>query len=154
MPTMNATITRIDPPVGKGPYTLHHAGGVIKCWDESAVQFEINRSYEFPYYEKDYPKGSGNMECYVSGKGIIKAIPDGSASQAPVAAPQAPIPTNGGGTPQTTPMGVVGASQGTRELSIVAQAIIKSVIAVGGTEADVQRWKDCHDAIVRGERVG
>jgi len=45
-------------------------------------------------------------------------------------------------------------SGGDRERSIQAQAIIKSVIAMDGTEADVQRWLDCHDKIVKGERVG
>jgi hypothetical protein len=51
-------------------------------------------------------------------------------------------------------MGVANAPQGNRERSIQAQAIIKSVIAVGGSEIDVQKWMDCHDKIVAGERVG
>jgi hypothetical protein len=51
-------------------------------------------------------------------------------------------------------MGVMGAAQGSRERSIQAQAIIKAVVAVGGSEADVQRWIDCHDKIVAGGRCG
>ena len=152
MATMTATISSIQPPNGKGPYTLHHAGGIIKCWDEHAPKFQEGRTYEFPFYNKPY---NGTDELYV-GKGMIKEVTGGGMSdyQAPVPPPPAPVASNGGGRPQNTPMGVANAPQGNRERSIQAQAIIKSVIAVGGSEVDVQKWMDCHDKIVAGERVG
>tara|TARA_R110000764_G_scaffold173647_1_gene260323 strand:+ start:312 stop:773 length:462 start_codon:yes stop_codon:yes gene_type:complete len=149
MATMTATIEVIQPSSGKGPSQLFYDGGVVKCWDDVG-RFLQGRTYEFPYYEKDY---QGTAERYV-GKGIVKEVSGGNAPQTPVAAPQTPVAPNGGGTPQTTPMAVANAPQGNRERSIQAQAIIKSVIAVGGTEADVQRWMDCHDKIVSGDRVG
>ena len=152
MATMTATISRIEPSSGKGPHTFHTNNGVIKCWGEQADSFFEGCSYEFPYYAKDY---NGAQELYV-GKGIVKEIRDGSGvdHQAPVPPPPAPVASNGGGRPQNTPMGVANAPQGNRERSIQAQAIIKSVIAVGGSEVDVQKWMDCHDKIVAGERVG
>ena len=152
MATMPATISSIQPPNGKGPHTLHTTQGVIKCWGEQASSFFEGCSYEFPFYNKPY---NGVDELYV-GKGIVKEIRDGSGvdHQAPITPPTAPVPSNGGGRPQTTPMGVVGAAQGTRERSIQAQAIIKAVIAVGGDEKLFQRWLDVHDAVIKGERVG
>lgn len=152
MATMTATITSIQPPNGKGPHTLHTTQGVIKCWGEQAPHFHEGCSYEFNFYNKPY---NGVDELYV-GKGIVKEIRDGSGvdHQAPIAPPPAPVASNGGGRPQNTPMGVANAPQANRERSIQAQAIIKAVIAVGGSESDVQRWLDCHDKIVAGERVG
>ena len=150
MSTMTATITNIQRPNGKGPHTLHTSGGVIKCWDEHAGKFFEGNTYEFAFYDKEY---NGISERYV-GKGIVKEVSAGNGSEAPIAPPPAPVAPNGGGRPQNTPMGVANAPQGNRERSIQAQAIIKSVISVGGSEVDVQRWMDCHDKIVAGERVG
>ena len=132
---------------------MHTTQGVIKCWGEQSPHFHEGCSYEFPYYDKEY---AGASERYI-GKGIVKEIRDGSGvdHQAPIAPSPAPVASNGGGRPQkNTPMGVANAPQGNRERSIQAQAIIKAVVAVGGSESDVQRWWDCHDKIVAGERVG
>ena len=150
MAVMQATITNIQRPNGKGPHTLHTNNGVIKCWDEHAGKFFEGNTYEFPYYDKEY---NGASERYV-GKGIVKEVSHGNGSEAPIAPPPAPVARNMGNHPQTTPMAVASAPQGNRERSIQAQAIIKAVVAVGGSEADVQRWLDCHDKIVAGERVG
>jgi hypothetical protein len=150
MATMQATITNIQRPNGKGPHTLHTSGGMIKCWDEHAGKFFEGNTYEFPYYDKEY---NGASERYV-GKGIVKEVSRGNGSEAPIAPPLAPVAQNTVNPSPNTPVGVVGAAQGNRERSIQAQAIIKSVIAVGGSEVDVQKWMDCHDKIVAGERVG
>ena len=150
MSTMTATITNIQRPNGKGPYTLHTSGGVIKCWDDNAGKFFEGNTYEFPTYNKPY---NGIDEIYV-GKGIIKEVSSGNGSEPPIAPSPAPVAQNVSSQPQTTPMAVANAPQGNRERSIQAQAIIKAVVAVGGSEADVQRWIDCHDKIVAGERVG
>ena len=83
MATMTATIKVIQPPTGKGPTQLFYDGGVVKCWDDVG-RFLQGRTYEFPYYEKDY---LGTTERYV-GKGIVKEVSGSNAPQTPVAAPQ------------------------------------------------------------------
>jgi hypothetical protein len=151
MANMQITISKIDYSSGSGPNMLHTEDGQqIKIWAERVGEVEVGKSYEIPYYDKDY---KGVMERSV-GKGIIKEVTNGDGSQAPVAPPLALVPSNGGGRPHNTPMGVANAPQGTRERSIQAQAIIKAVIAVGGDETLFQRWLDVHDAVVKGERVG
>ena len=151
MPTMQITISKIDFSSGSGPNMLHTEDGQqVKIWPERAGEVEVGKRYEIPYFDKEY---RGIMERSV-GKGIIKEVTNGDGSQAPVAPPLALVPSNGGGRPHNTPMGVANAPQGTRERSIQAQAIIKAVIAVGGDETLFQRWLDVHDAVVKGERVG
>lgn len=151
MPTMQITISKIDFSSGSGPNMLHTEDGQqVKIWPERAGEVEVGKRYEIPYFDKEY---RGIMERSV-GKGIIKEVTNGNGSKAPASPPLMLVPASAGGTPQTTPMGVVGASQNTRERSIQAQAIIKAVIAVGGDEKMFQRWLDVHDAIVKGERVG
>jgi hypothetical protein len=151
MANMQITIDRIDYAGGNGPNMIHTKDGQqIKIWNERVAEVEVGKSYEIPFFDKDY---KGVMERSV-GKGIIKEVTNGDGSQAPVAPPLALVPSNGGGRPHNTPMGVANAPQGNRERSIQAQAIIKAVIAVGGDETLFQRWLDVHDAVVKGERVG
>ena len=151
MANMQITISKIDYAGGNGPNMIHTKDGQqIKIWNDRVDEVQVGKSYEIPFFDKDY---KGTMERSV-GKGIIKEVTNGDGSQAPVAPPLALVPSNGGGRPHNTPVGVVGAAQGNRERSIQAHAIIKSVISVGGSEEDVQRWMDCHDKIVAGERVG
>jgi hypothetical protein len=151
MANMQITIDRIDYAGGNGPNMIHTKDGQqIKIWAERVGEVEVGKSYQIPYFDKDY---KGVMERSV-GKGIIKEVTGGNGSQAPIAPPLAPVAQNTVNPSPNTPVGVVGAAQGNRERSIQAQAIIKSVISVGGSEVDVQRWMDCHDKIVAGERVG
>jgi len=151
MANMQITISKIDYSSGSGPNMLHTEDGQqIKIWNDRVAEVEVGKSYEIPFFDKDY---KGVMERSV-GKGIIKEVTNGDGSQAPVAPPLALVPSNGGGRPHNTPMGVANAPQANRERSIQAQAIIKAVIAVGGDETLFQRWLDVHDAVVKGERVG
>ena len=154
MPTMTIQISKIDYVSGNSPNWIHtRDGSRLKIWDDRIDEVRVGSAYEIPYYDKEY---NGVMERTVGSKGIIKEVTGGNGSGTPAApaeAPPVPRPPRGDGIPQTTPMGVVGAAQGTRERSIVAQAIIKSVIGVAGSPADVQKWIDCHDAIVAGKRV-
>jgi len=151
MANMQITISKIDYSSGSGPNMLHTEDGQqIKIWNDRVAEVEVGKSYEIPFFDKDY---KGVMERIV-GKGIIKEVTNGDGSQAPVAPPLALVPSNGGGRPHNTPMGVANAPQANRERSIQAQAIIKAVIAVGGDETLFQRWLDVHDAVVKGERVG
>ena len=153
MPTMTIQISKIDYVSGNSPNWIHtRDGSRLKIWDDRIDEVRVGSAYEIPYYDKEY---NGVMERTVGSKGVIKEVTGNSSSTpaAPAEAPPVSHPPRGDGIPQTTPMGVVGAAQGTRERSIVAQAIIKSVIGVAGSPADVQKWIDCHDAIVAGKRV-
>ena len=106
MANMQITISKIDYSSGSGPNMLHTEDGQqIKIWAERVGEVEVGKSYEIPYYDKDY---RGVMERSV-GKGIIKEVTNGDGSQAPVPPPPAPVASNGGGRPQNTPMGVANA---------------------------------------------
>ncbi len=94
------------------------------------------------------------IESFEIGSGIIKEVQTNNASVSPSQAPQSAPPPAQAQPPQTTPMGVVSAGAGSKDRSIQALAIIKAVVAVGGTEGEVQRWMDCHDRLVAGEQVG
>jgi hypothetical protein len=153
MPTATITISKIDYVSGNAPNWIHTRDGArLKIWDDRIDEVRVGSTYEIPYYDKEY---NGVMERTVGSKGVIKEVAGNgsSAPAAPVEPPPATSPPRGDDVPPTTPMAVVGAAQGTRERSIVAQAIIKSVIGVAGSPADVQKWVDCHDAIVAGKRV-
>jgi hypothetical protein len=156
MPTMQISISKIDYTSGSSPNWIHTSNGErLKIWDDRIGEVRIGATFEVPYYDKEY---NGAMERTIGSKGIIKEVTGNgpaAAPPAPAEAPPAPRPPRGdGAAPTTTPMGVMGAAQGSRERSIQAQAIIKAVVAVGGSEADVQRWIDCHDKIVAGGRCG
>ena len=126
----------------------------FKAWGEMPSQFTIGKSFKFEWYlGKEY---QGIQDMCVSKHGNVSEVPSaaGNGIQSPIQAPPArKSATEVSPPPRNTPQGVMGAAQGTRERSIVAQAIIKSVIGVVGTPADVQKWVDVHDAIVAGKRV-
>ena len=150
---MTATISSIQPgPSASSPYIVKTTDGqLIKAFKEKAGELVIGKTYQIPYYDKDY---EGTTERMISKFGIIKEVPLGGGPVAPTQPPQgapSPIPAP---PPQTTPMGVVSAGAGSKDRSIQALAIIKAVVAVGGTEGEVQRWMDCHDRLVAGEQVG
>ena len=119
--------------------------------DAFPVHYEVSAESKFSEFTKA-------DEWTLSKRGMPKLIPmDGTDPQAATQAPQratSPAPAPAPQKRQNTPQGVMTGSGGDRERSIQAQAIIKSVISMDGTEADVQRWLDCHDKIVKGERVG
>jgi hypothetical protein len=150
----------ISPGEGSAPGTLTgidvDSGQELrfKAWGEMLSQFTIGKSFKFEWYlGKEY---KGIQDMCVSKHGDVSEVPSaaGNGIQSPIQAPPARKPAaEVSPPPRNTPMGVVGAAQGTRERSIVAQAIIKSVIGVVGTPADVQKWVDVHDAIVAGKRV-
>ena len=124
----------------------------FKAWGEVLDKFTAEKTYRFEWYEKTY---QGQPELLVSKFGDVSEVrAAGNGIQSPIQAPPARKPAaEVSPPPRNTPQGVMGAAQGTRERSIVAQAIIKSVIGVVGTPADVQKWVDVHDAIVAGKRV-
>ena len=126
----------------------------FKAWGEMLSQFTIGKSFKFEWYlGKEY---QGIQDMCVSKHGNDSEEPGaaGNGIQSPIQVPPARKPAaEVSPPPRNTPQGVMGAAQGTRERSIVAQAIIKSVIGVVGTPADVQKWVDVHDAIVAGKRV-
>jgi hypothetical protein len=136
----------------------------LKIWpDNPALKIFEQDQAGFPAHyeisaESKFSDFTKTDEWTLSKRGMPKMVStDGNGSQRAAEAPQrAPIPSPAP-APQkqrNTPQGVMTGSGGDRERSIQAQAIIKSVIAMDGTEADVQRWLDCHDRIVKGERVG
>jgi hypothetical protein len=128
----------------------------FKAWGEMLAQFQTGKSFQFEWYlGKEY---KGIQDMCVSKHGDVSEVPSaaGNGIQSPIEAPPArKSATEVSPPPRNTPQGVMGAAQGTRERSIVAQAIIKSVISVGGAPDDGQvfRWLDLHDAIVAGKRV-
>ena len=149
---MTATISSIQPgPSASSPYLVRTTDGqTIKGFKEKADELVIGKTYQIPYYDKDY---EGTSERVISRYGDIKEVPLGGGPVAPPQHPQgapSPIPAP---PPQTTPMAVANAGTGNRERSIVAQAMIKSVVAVGGDAAQVQQCIDWHDSIVAGKRL-
>ena len=151
-------ISDVQPGMGSAPGTItgfeNGEPRTIKAFGEMLSHFQAGNTYQFEWYlGKEY---QGQQDMLVSKHGEIRIV-GGNGSPQATQAPQRAI--SPGGIPasqkqQNTPQGVMTGSGGDRERSIQAQAIIKSVISMGGNEADVQRWLDCHDKIVKGERVG
>ena len=149
---MTATISSIPP--GASPSAPSRVqttdGQTLKVFAEKAAELAVGKTFQIPYYDKDY---QGVTERMISKYGIIKEVPPGSGAVTPSEAPQgapSPIPAP---TPMNTPVGVANAGSSNRERSIVAQAMIKSVVAVGGDAAQVQQCIDWHDSIVAGTRL-
>ena len=158
--SMILEVTDVQPGQGNAPGTIsgfeNGEPRTVKAFGDVLANFSAGQTFEFEWYMgKEY---QGQQDMLVSKHGSIKSLGGGSnGSQSPVEAPQRAKQTFQEPAPQkqtNTPQGVMTGSGGDRERSIQAQAIIKSVIAMDGTEADVQRWLDCHDRIVKGERVG
>ena len=158
--SMILEVTDVQPGQGNAPGTIsgfeNGEPRTIKAFGEILTQFEAGKVYEFEWYMgKEY---QGQQDMLVSKHASIKSLGGGSnGSQSPVEATQRakqPFQEPALQKQQNTAQGVMTGSGNNRERSIQAQAIIKSVIAMDGTEADVQRWLDCHDRIVKGERVG
>lgn len=156
MTEMQITITEIvaggQAANGKDrPTSIHTADGQkLKCWPNKVGSMVAGRTYLVPVVAKQYQ----GIESFEIASGIIKEVQTNNASVSPSQAPQGAPPPAQAQPPANTPVGVANAVTGNRERSIQAQAIIKAVIAVGGTEGDVQRWIDCHDRLVAGEQVG
>jgi len=158
--SMILEVTDVQPGQGNAPGTIsgfeNGEPRTVKAFGDVLENFSAGQTFEFEWYMgKPY---QGQQDMLVSKHGSIKSLGGGSnGSQSPVEAPQRAKQTFQEPAPQkqtNTPQGVMTGSGNNRERSIQAQAIIKSVIAMDGTEADVQRWLDCHDRIVKGERVG
>ena len=158
--SMILEVTDVQPGQGNAPGTIsgfeNGEPRTVKAFGDVLANFSAGQTFEFEWYMgKEY---QGQQDMLVSKHASIKSLSGGSnGSQSPVEAPQRAKQTFQEPAPQkqtNTPQGVMTGSGGDRERSIQAQAIIKSVIAMDGTEADVQRWLDCHDRIVKGERVG
>ena len=158
--SMILEVTDVQPGQGNAPGTIvgfeNGEPRTVKAFGDVLANFSAGQTFEFEWYMgKPY---QGQQDMLVSKHASIKSLGGGSnGSQSPVEATQRAKQTFQEPAPQkqtNTPQGVMTGSGGDRERSIQAQAIIKSVIAMDGTEADVQRWLDCHDRIVKGERVG
>ena len=158
--SMILEVTDVQPGQGNAPGTIsgfeNGEPRTVKAFGDVLANFSAGQTFEFEWYMgKPY---QGQQDMLVSKHASIKSLGGGSnGSQSPVEAPQRAKQTFQEPAPQkqtNTPQGVMTGSGNNRERSIQAQAIIKSVIAMDGTEADVQRWLDCHDRIVKGERVG
>lgn len=156
MTEMQITITEIvaggQAANGKDrPTTIHTADGQkLKCWPNKVGSMVAGRTYLVPVVAKQYQ----GIESFEIGSGIIKEVQTNNGPVSPSQATQSAPPPAQAQPPVNTPIGVANAASGTRERSIQAQAIIKAVIAVGGDEAQVQRWLKCHDDIVAGKPVG
>ena len=158
--SMILEVTDVQPGQGNAPGTIsgfeNGEPRTVKAFGDVLAHFSAGQTFEFEWYMgKEY---QGQQDMLVSKHASIKSLSGGSnGSQSPVEATQRAKQTFQEPAPQkqtNTPQGVMTGSGNNRERSIQAQAIIKSVIAMDGTEADVQRWLDCHDRIVKGERVG
>ena len=136
----------------------------LKIWpDNPALKVFEQDQAGFPAHyeisaESKFSDFTKTDEWTLSKRGMPKMVStDGNGAQRAVEATQTakqPFQEPALQKQQNTAQGVMTGSGNNRERSIQAQAIIKSVIAMDGTEADVQRWLDCHDKIVKGERVG
>ena len=158
--SMILEVTDVQPGQGNAPGTIsgfeNGEPRTVKAFGDTLANFSAGQTFEFEWYMgKPY---QGQQDMLVSKHGSIKSLSGGSnGSQSPVEATQRAKQTFQEPAlqkQQNTAQGVMTGSGNNRERSIQAQAIIKSVIAMDGTEADVQRWLDCHDKIVKGERVG
>lgn len=155
MTEMQITITEIvaggQAANGKDrPTTIHTADGQkLKCWPNKVGSMVAGRTYLVPVVTKQYQ----NIESFEIGNGIIKEVQQNHAVRSHTEAPQGAPPPAQAQPPQNTPVGVANAVTGNRERSIVAQAMIKSVVAVGGDAAQVQQCIDWHDSIVAGKRL-
>tara|TARA_R110000744_G_scaffold108920_1_gene206127 strand:- start:69 stop:539 length:471 start_codon:yes stop_codon:yes gene_type:complete len=133
------------------PTSIHTADGQkLKCWPNKVGSMVAGRTYLVPVVAKQYQ----GIESFEIGSGIIKEVQQNHAVRSHTEAPQGASPPAQAQPPANTPVGVANVAASSRDRSIQLLAIIKAVIAVGGTEGDVQRWVDCHDMGVAGKQVG
>ena len=159
-------VERVDSGAGNAPGTvtgINVDSGervALKGWADILAKFEMGKTFQFGWYlGKEY---QGQQDMLVSKHGDVKEVPSAIASldksngsqdpsdDLPAAlsgkkalAPLAPAPT--------TPQAVMTGSQTTKDRTITCLAIMKAVIASGGTEADFDRWLAKHDATVFGK---
>ena len=115
---------------------------------------QAGESYVLPVYSKEY---QGTPELIVSSYGEVMPAPNGADASARNAAaihgfgappvPTPVVPPTPAPAP-TTPQGVMTASLTEKDTQIMALALLKSVIAIGGTPVDVDPWVEKFKQIV------
>ena len=155
MTEMQITITEIVPggtaANGKDrPTSIHTADGQkLKCWPNKVGSMVAGRTYLVPVVSKMY----NGTESFEIGNGIIKEVQQNHAVRSHTETPQGAPPPAQAQPPANTPVGVANAVSGNRERGIMYIAMIKSVVAVGGDEAQVQQCVDWYDDLSAGKRL-
>jgi hypothetical protein len=119
---------------------------------------QAGESYVLPVYSKEY---NGRPELLVSSYHEVMPAPNGADASARNAAaihgfgappvPTTVVPPTPAPAPEparTTPQGVMTASLTEKDTQIMALALLKSVIAIGGTPVDVDPWVEKFKQIV------
>jgi len=144
--SMILEVTDIQPGQGNAPGTISGSENgtprTLKAFGDVLANFSVGQTFEFEWYlGKEY---QGRQDMLVSKHGSIKSLGGGSnGSQSPVEAPQRAKQTFQEPAlqkQQNTAQGVMTASLTEKDTQIMALALLKSVIAIGGTPDDVDPW--------------
>jgi len=147
-------VTDIQPGQGNAPGTISGSENgtprTLKAFGDVLANFSVGQTFEFEWYlGKEY---QGRQDMLVSKHGSIKSLGGGSnGSQSPVEAPQRAKQTFQEPAlqkQQNTAQGVMTASLTEKDTQIMALALLKSVIAIGGTPDDVDPWVEKFKEIV------
>jgi len=152
--SMILEVTDIQPGQGNAPGTISGSENgtprTLKAFGDVLANFSVGQTFEFEWYlGKEY---QGRQDMLVSKHGSIKSLGGGSnGSQSPVEAPQRAKQTFQEPAlqkQQNTAQGVMTASLTEKDTQIMALALLKSVIAIGGTPDDVDPWVEKFKEIV------
>jgi len=152
--SMILEVTDIQPGQGNAPGTISGSENgtprTLKAFGDVLANFSVGQTFEFEWYlGKEY---QGRQDMLVSKHGSIKSLGGGSnGSQSPVEAPQRAKQTFQEPAlqkQQNTAQGVMTASLTEKDTQIMALALLKSVIAIGGTPDDVDPWVEKFKKIV------
>ena len=152
--SMILEVTDIQPGQGNAPGTISGSENgtprTLKAFGDVLANFSVGQTFEFEWYlGKEYQR---RQDMLVSKHGSIKSLGGGSnGSQSPVEAPQRAKQTFQEPAlqkQQNTAQGVMTASLTEKDTQIMALALLKSVIAIGGTPDDVDPWVEKFKEIV------
>jgi hypothetical protein len=152
--SMILEVTDIQPGQGNAPGTISGSENgtprTLKAFGDVLANFSVGQTFEFEWYlGKEY---QGRQDMLVSKHGSIKSLGGGAnGSQSPVEAPQRAKQTFQEPAlqkQQNTAQGVMTASLTEKDTQIMALALLKSVIAIGGTPDDVDPWVEKFKEIV------
>ena len=144
--SMILEVTDVQPGQGNAPGTIsgfeNGEPRTVKAFGDVLANFSAGQTFEFEWYMgKPY---QGQQDMLVSKHGSIKSLSGGSnGSQSPVEATQRAKQTFQEPAlqkQQNTAQGVMTASLTEKDTQIMALALLKSVIAIGGTPDDVDPW--------------
>ena len=152
--SMILEVTDIQPGQGNAPGTISGSENgtprTLKAFGDVLANFSVGQTFEFEWYlGKEY---QGRQDMLVSKHASIKNLGGGSnGSQSPVEATQRAKQTFQEPAlqkQQNTAQGVMTASLTEKDTQIMALALLKSVIAIGGTPDDVDPWVEKFKEIV------